>query len=48
MCSLVYLRLKYDKNEYMELCSVVFVYRYDKGGGELVYFFDFVVNSSKK
>lgn len=48
MCSSAYLRLKHDKNEYMELCPVAPVHRHDKGGGEPVYFSDLVVNSSKK
>lgn len=48
MCSSAYLRLKHDKNEYMELCPVAPVHRHDKGSGEPVYFSDLVVNSSKK
>lgn len=48
MCSSAYLRLKHDKNEYMELCRVAPVHRHEKGGGEPVYFSDLVVNSSKK
>lgn len=48
MCSSAYLRLKHDKNEYMELCPVAPVHRHEKGGGEPVYFSDLVVNSSKK
>lgn len=48
MCSSAYLRLKHDKNEYMELCPVAPVHKHEKGGGEPVYFSDLVVNSSKK
>lgn len=48
MCSSAYLRLKHDKNEYMELCPVAPVHRHEKGGREPVYFSDLVVNSSKK
>lgn len=48
MCSSAYLRLKHNKNEYMELCPVAPVHRHEKGGGEPVYFSDLVVNSSKK
>lgn len=48
MCSSAYLRLKHDKNKYMELCPVAPVHTHEKGGGEAVYFSDLVVNSSKK
>lgn len=48
MCSSAYLRLKHDKNKYMELCPVAAIHMHEKGGGEPVYFSDLVVNSSKK
>lgn len=48
MCSSAYLRLKHDKNKYMELCPVAPIHMHEKGGGEPVYFSDLVVNSSKK